>query len=141
GTSDVVITGSAAGVALAMAILAPQNSRVRGGVLFDEDARDLLRVRSLNVRYMVRDASDVGASLATTWPFLVDALLTAWWYRGDGKLARNMALVAAETMAITAAAQGITNTSVARERPYGRLCGDGLPGNSVDCEGNVRYRS
>ena len=140
-TGDVIITGSAASVALGMAILAPLDKHPKGGVLYDDAARDALRVRNLDARYMIRDASDVGASLLATWPFLVDGLLTAWWYRGDVKLARNMTLVAAEAVAITAAAQGLTNTFVSRERPYGRLCGGDLPENSVDCEGNVRFRS
>jgi len=140
-TGDVILTGAAASVALGMAIMAPLSKHPRGGVLFDEAARDALRIGNLDSRYMIRDASDVGASITTTWPFLVDALLTAWWYRGDVKLARNMALVAAEAMAITAAAQGLTNTITSRERPYGRLCGGDLPENSVDCEGNVRFRS
>jgi membrane-associated phospholipid phosphatase len=140
-TSDVIVTGAAAGVALAAAIVPPHSAHVKGGVLYDEGARDVLRISSRDGRYMARDASDVGASLMTTWPFLVDALLTAWWYRGDVKLARNMTLVAAETIVLTSAVQGVTNTVASRERPYGRLCGDAIPENTVDCEGNVRYRS
>lgn len=140
-TGDVVLTGAAAGIALTTAIVPPQEAHVRGGVLFDEAARDALRLGDRNWRYRVRDASDVGASLLTTWPFLVDALLSAWWYRGDVKLARNMALVAAETLALSTAAQGVTNTIASRERPYGRTCGNDLPENTNDCEGNVRYRS
>lgn len=140
-SGDVVLTGAAAALALTAAIVPPHQAHVRGGVLFDEDARDLLRLPDRDWRYRVRDASDVGASLMTTWPFLVDALLTAWWYRGDVKLARNMTLVAAETIAISAAAQGMTNTIASRERPYGRLCGKAVPEDTIDCEGNVRYRS
>lgn len=139
--TDVLVTGAAVGIALATAILPPRSKHLKGGVLYDEDARDLLRISSRDGRYLVRDVSDVGASLTTTWPFLVDALLTAWWYRGDVKLARNMTLVSAEAISITIAAQGITNTVASRERPYGRLCGNALPENSVDCEGTVRYRS
>lgn len=141
-TADLAITGAATGVALAAAIIPPTSKHAKGGVLFDEDARDALRIDSRYGRYAVRDASDVGVSLASTWPFLVDALLTAWWHRGDVKLARNMALVNAEAFMIAAAAQGMTNTLVSRERPYGELCGtDEMPENSVDCQGNVRYRS
>jgi membrane-associated phospholipid phosphatase len=142
GTGDWVITGAAVGVALGAAVVSPLPQHARGGVLIDEDARDFLRARARNTRYGLRDASDVGVSLASTWPFLVDALLTTWWYRGDPKLARNMAIVSAETFAIVAAAQGVTNNLVSRERPYGRLCGEpGFPESSIECQGNVRYRS
>lgn len=141
-TADLFVTGGAAGIAIAAAIIPPSSKHARGGVLFDEGARDFLRIGSPEGRYLVRDASDVGVSLASTWPFLVDALVTAWWHRGDVKLARNMALVSAEAFMLSAAAQGMTNTFAGRERPYGRLCGtDQLPENGVDCQGNVRYRS
>ncbi len=140
--TDLLVTGGAAGLALSAAIIPPASRHAKGGVLFDEGARDFLRVSSRDGRYIVRDASDVGVSLASTWPFLVDALLTAWWHRGDVRLARNMALVSAEAFTLAAAAQGMTNTLVSRERPYGRLCGtEELPDSSVDCQGNVRYRS
>lgn len=147
-TADVVVVGAAASIALTAAIVRPHSAHAYGGVLYDDDAREFLRVKSRDGRYMVRDASDVGASLLTTWPFLVDSLLTAWWYRGDVKLARNMALVSAEAIGITAAMQGLTNTVASRERPYGRHCGvspsvdsQALPERIADCEGSVRYRS
>lgn len=140
-TGDVLLVVAAAGVAVSAAIVSPQDERARGAVLFDEGVRDALRLRSSEGRYSIRDASDVGASLVTTWPFLVDALLTAWWYRGDVKLARNMALVAAEAISLSTAVQGVTNTIAARERPYGNLCGKEFPEGTVDCEGDVRYRS
>lgn len=141
GLADHVVTGLAAGVVVGSAVARPRADHWRGGVLFDEDARDVLRVRSMYGRYAVRDASDVGVSLLSTWPFLVDALITAWWYRGRADLARDMALVAAEAFAVAAAVQGVANNIGSRERPYGRLCGKEIPEDSVDCEGSVRYRS
>jgi membrane-associated phospholipid phosphatase len=124
--ADLVVTGAAAGIVVGAAIARPQPDHWRGGILFDEDARDFLRLKSLGGRYAVRDASDVGVSLASTWPFLVDALVTAWWYRGRADLARNMAMA---------------NDVGSRERPFGRLCGKDIPEDSVDCDGNVRFRS
>lgn len=141
GPGDAAVTAGAAAVVIAAAIVPPQSTHQRGGVVIDDDARDVLRVGTQWGRYAVRDASDVGVSLAATWPFLIDALFTAWYHRGDPKLARDMALVTAETFAIAGAAQGITNGLVSRERPYGSLCGIVQPEDSVDCRGNVRYRS
>jgi membrane-associated phospholipid phosphatase len=141
GTADYVITGAAVGVIVSGAVITPSSSHWRGGILFDDDVRDALRIDSLRGRYFVRDMSDVGVSLASTWPFLVDALVTAWWYRGRADLARDMALVSAEAFAIAAAVQGGANIVGSRERPFGRLCGTEIPEKSVDCEPDVRYRS
>jgi membrane-associated phospholipid phosphatase len=141
GTGDLITTGAAAGVALGSAIIAPFSKHATGGVFFDEDARDALRLRSMNARYTARDASDVGISLEITWPFLVDALVTAWWYRGNAPLARDMAIVSAETLTLTAAVQGLTADLTSRQRPYGRLCGTELAASSPDCSGAIRYRS
>ena len=141
GPADYVITGAAVGVVITGAVITPSSRQWRGGILFDDDVRDGLRIGSLGGRYFFRDMSDVGVSLASTWPFLVDALVTAWWYRGRADLARNMALVSAEAFAIAAAVQGGANLLGSRERPFGRLCGTEIPEKSVDCEPDVRYRS
>lgn len=139
--SDLIVTGVSAGVVIGAAIARPRPQHWRGGLLFDEDVRDALRVQNIYGRYATRDASDVGVSLMSTWPFLVDGLITAWWYRGRADLARSMAIVSAEAFAIAAAVQGIANDVGSRERPFGRHCGKEIPADSVDCDGNVRYRS
>jgi membrane-associated phospholipid phosphatase len=93
-------------------------------------------------RYVARDASDVILSLEATWPLFVDALITTWWYRGSPDAAGQMALIDGQALAIVTALQGATNTLVSRERPYGRICGTPeQPDSTIDCEGNVRYRS
>lgn len=141
GTADYVITGSAVSAIIVGAVVTPSGNRWRGGILFDEAARDALRFDSLQGRYWVRDMSDVGISLATTWPFLVDALVTAWWYRGRADVARDMALVSSQAFALAAGVQSLGNLVGSRERPFGRLCGKDIPEKSVDCEPDVRYRS
>jgi membrane-associated phospholipid phosphatase len=138
---DWMLTGTAASLAVATAIIEPQPRHWRGGILFDESVRDALRPSSIQARYTFRDASDVGVSLATAWPILADAFLTAWWYRGRADLAQRIALVDAEAFAVAAAVQGITNTLVSRERPYGRECGGELSEQTVQCENPNRYRS
>jgi len=140
-TTDFVVTGLSAAVVIGAAIARPRPTHWRGGILFDEDVRDALRVQNIYGRYATRDASDVGVSLMSTWPFLVDGLITAWWYRGRADIARNMSIVGAEAFAVAAALQGIANDVGSRERPFGRNCGKDIPADSVDCDGNVRYRS
>ncbi|MBC7018165.1 hypothetical protein, partial [Salmonella enterica] len=82
-----------------------------------------LRLPTSEGRYIARDASDVILSLEATWPFFVDALVATWWYRGSPDAAAQMALVDGEALAVVTAIQGVTNTLVSRERPYGRTCG------------------
>jgi membrane-associated phospholipid phosphatase len=142
GTGDWIITSTGAALALASAIVPPQSKHAYGGFSFDESARKSLRLPTSEGRYIARDASDVVLSLEATWPFFVDALITTWWYRGSPDAAAQMALVDGEALAIVTALQGVTNTVASRERPYGRICGTPeQPGQTNDCEGNVRYRS
>ena len=136
------LTVGAGLVTLGSAIVSPMKKHAIGPILFDDDVRTALRETSLQKRYTFRDASDVGLSLTATWPFFVDALVTAWWYRGSRDTAEQMALIDLETLAISGAIQGVTNVLVSRERPYGEQCRDGaLPTNAFDCEGSSHYRS
>jgi len=142
GTADWAITGAGIAIALGAAILPPRQEHLYGGVLIDEEARKVLRMPTSEGRYVARDASDIILALEATWPFFVDALITTWWFRGSPDAAAQMVLVDAKALAIVTAVQGVTNTLVSRERPYGRICGtDEQPASTIDCEGNVRYRS
>lgn len=140
---DYGVTLAGGALTLAAAIVPPAKTHaIQGPVLFDASVRDALRAPSLQARYTYRDFSDVGVSLAVTWPFFVDALTTAWWYRGSRDAAEQMALVDLEALAITGAIQGTTNVLVSRERPYGPDCGTSeLPAQAQDCVGSTRYRS
>lgn len=142
-TADYVLTSVGGAITLATAIVRPRSAHALSrGILFDDAARNALRSRDLQTRYDYRDASDVGLSLAVTWPFFADALVTAWWYRGSRDVAQEMALIDLETLAISGAVQGATNVLVSRERPYGRDCGSAqLPATTLDCDGSTRYRS
>jgi membrane-associated phospholipid phosphatase len=142
-TADYVVTASAGAITLASALFHPISQHsLTGPILFDKSARDALRSSSAQTRYTFRDASDVGLSLEATWPFFVDSLITAWWYRGSRDAAQEMALVDLEALAISGAIQGATNVLVSRERPYGSLCGTSeLPNTAIDCQGTAHYRS
>ena len=142
-TADYLLTTAAGAITLTAAIVKPRSQHlIHGGVLFDDAVRDALRVRPLANRYIFRDASDVGLSLAITWPFAADALTAAWWYRGSRDVAQEMALIDLQTLAISGALQGATNVFVSRERPYGRNCGtEQLPSDSIDCANSGHYRS
>jgi hypothetical protein len=138
---DAVFSALAGASALTTAIVRPIYPYRRGGILFDEAARNALRAPSYDSRGLARDASDVLLSLSLTAPFLVDSLSIAYWYRGSADVAAEMALIDSETFLATAAVQGLFNTFTARERPYGRTCGKDIPESSLDCDSNDRFRS
>ena len=142
GTVDYVVMGVGGALTLGAAIVPPFSKHASGPILFDNSVRNVMRPRDIQTRYAFRDASDVMLSVEVTWPFFVDALATAWWYHGSREAAQEMALVSLETLAVAGAFQGVTNTIVSRERPYGENCGtDALPSNSIDCDSNSHYRS
>ena len=143
GAGDYVVAATGAAITLTAAIVKPRAKHsLNGGLWFDESVRNALRARTISGRYIFRDASDVGLSLAVSWPFMGDALTGAWWYRGSREAAQEMALIDLETLAVSGALQGAANVLVSRERPYGRTCGSSdLPSDALDCTGSVHYRS
>jgi membrane-associated phospholipid phosphatase len=142
-TTDFVVTVAGVGLTLGAAIAKPRPQHsLTGPIGFDEDVRSAIRADRLADRYIFRDASDVGLSLTVSWPFVGDALTTAWWYRGSREAAQEMALINLQTFAVVGALQGVTNVLVSRERPFGKGCGQGeLPSDAIDCEGSFHYRS
>jgi membrane-associated phospholipid phosphatase len=142
GWGDAVVTALGGAATLTMALVKPSSANRTNRVgVFDSDVRSALRAPSFQGRYLARDASDVLLSLALTYPFFVDALITAWWFRGSAKVAQQMALVNAEAFALAGALQGVTNVLAGRERPYGQDCGALLPSQGIDCDSSGRYRS
>jgi membrane-associated phospholipid phosphatase len=141
-TADWIISSTAGALTLGAAIVHPlPGHAIQGGILFDNAVRNAVRVSSIQTRYGFRDASNVELSISATWPFFVDALSTAWWYRGSRHAAQEMALLDLETLAIAGAAQGVTNVLVSRQRPYAQYCGSSLPSNDSDCSATVENRS
>ena len=143
GAADWVVTLAGGAITLTAAIIPPAaHHSLGGGILFDNGVRSALRAHSLANRYIFRDASDVGVSLMVSWPLVADSLTAAWWYRGSRDVAEQTALIDLEAFAISGAIQGVTNSLVSRERPYGPDCGSPqLPGDATDCTSSGHYRS
>jgi membrane-associated phospholipid phosphatase len=141
--ADYALALSGGAITLATAIIHPRaRHSLGGGIWFDNAVRNTLRAPTLAERYDFRDASDVGLSLAVSWPLVADALTEAWWYRGSRESAEQMALIDLETLAVAGAIQGVSNVLVSRERPYGPDCGSAqLPSNAIDCTDAGHYRS
>ncbi len=90
-TADYLVTAAGGATTLVAAIVHPRPQHsLTGGLWFDESVRNAIRVDTLPNRYIFRDASDVGLSLLVSWPFVADALTTAWWLsRQPRSCARN----------------------------------------------------
>ena len=140
-TSDLVLAAVDGAVILAAQIVPPLPKPWVGPVLFDNAARNALRLHSLDARGWAGDTSDALLSVSVMGPFLIDSLATAWWYRGSADVAQQMALIDGETLSITAAIQGLSATLTGRQRPYVQTCGKELPGNTVECQADSKDRS
>lgn len=140
-TAEYYAAGAGVALSLASQIARPRAKHWRGGILFDEAVRDAVRPGAYYARQTAEDISDVTLSLAVSYPFAVDALGVAWWYRGSDQVAAQMALINAEVIAVTTGLHSLTTVFGSRERPYGRTCGDGLDALSQDCTASNRYRS
>lgn len=138
---ELVLTGAAAGVALATNIAHPLNTGWNGGILFDDQVRSALRVGSFDTQLEIRSGTDLGLALITTYPIVVDSLLVAYWYRGSADVALQMALIDAEAFAITGAIEGASNFLSGRTRPYQADCADPLLSKTGACLTDTTNRS
>jgi hypothetical protein len=141
GTGEYVAAGVGIAASIGAQLASPRARHWRGGVLFDEGFRDAVRPEPYYARQTAEDASDVLVSLVVSYPYAVDALGVAWWYRGSDKVAAQMALINTEAVAISTGLQSIATAFGSRERPYGRTCGGDLDALSTDCTSRNRYRS
>jgi hypothetical protein len=139
-TSEWIVTGVGLGALLASKLAPQATVHWQGGILFDESVRDALRVSDFNGRQWARDMSDIGLTVAESWPF-IDSLVVAGWYRKSPEVGVQQALISAEALAVTAGLQGIVSSFASRERPYGRECGGELDPQSRDCNSRGRYWS
>lgn len=130
-----------AGIVAGLVIGPNTDAPTRGGILFDEGARDFLRLRNSRDRQFARDTSDFFLSAVTAYPYFVDSLLVASWYRQSPRVGMQMALIAAEAAVVTYSLQTATNVIVSRERPFGRECGGEVSSNSNDCVADNRFKS
>ena len=116
-TVDWVTTGVFVGLTIAMQIVPPVEPRLRRGLLVDDDVRDAIAVRDLEDQRTVRSISDVMLTLSAAYPFLVDSLVVAAWYRRSPRVAAEMALINLQTLAVTIGLNSMVKVLVSRERP------------------------
>ena len=111
-----------AGTGALMLVPAPSEPRWQGGILFDDAARDGLRLQSAAGRRKVRSLGDIPYFAAPVLPLLVDPLLVAWLGRGDAKTAVNLELMALEAFSYSGFASFLSTRISRRERPDSSEC-------------------
>ena len=139
-TSEYVVTGIFGGLTIAGLVIPTGGGRWRGENPLDDSVRDALRVSDREGRKMADDVSDI--TLVTSLNYLAfDAGVVAWWARGKGSVAYQVAAIDVETIAITAGVTSVVKGIAARERPYAAECDDPLVARTDDCEDDSLNRS
>ena len=139
---DWILTGVSGAMLLTLTALGPdERNGWRGGILFDEDARDLLRAPTERSRRVAREISDVLLITSISYPIFVDALLVAAWLRESPDVAVELTLINIQTLLFTAALQTVANMVASRERPFGRTCGGELREDTTFCDSQNRFQS
>ena len=117
-TAEWVTTGLFLGVTIAMQFIPPLDVKLNRGLLVDDDVRDAIAVLDLEDQRTVRTVSDVLLTVITAYPYLVDSLVVAAWYRRSPRVAKQMALINMQTLAVTLGITSAVKVAVSRARPY-----------------------
>jgi membrane-associated phospholipid phosphatase len=127
GWYDYTYTGAlVAGAAVEMFVpSAPAGPNAwRGGILFDDGLHDAAALDSAADRDGLGKASDVALGVLMAYPFVVDAGVVAWGFRGSPEVAWNMTVVNLQAFAFTQLVTGVTKRVAQRERPVAATCRD-----------------
>ncbi len=100
----------------------PETAHWKGGVLFDDAARNLFRSGSGATRQTVSTVSDVLLGGLIAYPFAVDALVDSTISQGSSDTGGQLSLIAAQSFLLTSLARVITKAAVGRERPFQNEC-------------------
>ncbi len=141
GLDFAVLSVGAFSVVTTQALTPPDTSTTTDRLGVDERARRALRPDSQRKRRLARTSSDVAITLITAYPLLADAIVNAWLLQSSPRVATQLGMLYAESLAVTLAITGTTKLVVHRERPYGRLCADDLALDPTDCEPRNRFVS
>jgi membrane-associated phospholipid phosphatase len=109
-------------------------------IWFDRRARDALVAESRDGRQVTGRISDYVAIAAILHPVLVDSAIVAGLGDNNPDVAFQLAVINAQSYALTLFLNGIAKRVFARERPYGAGCAKD-PEYTDGCEDLDRYRS
>lgn len=140
-TSEYVATGIFGAMAIGGLLIPSQRGRWRDENGFDSGVRDALRLRGELDRKAADDISDVTLVFSMNY-VAFDAAVVAWWARGKGSVAYQMAAIDVEAFAVTAGITSMVKGLAARERPYSAECQDDpITKRTDDCDEDSLNRS
>lgn len=122
-TSEYVITGLAVAGSAAnfYLVIPPESPAWKGEILFDRAARNTLLIRSPERQDSVKKASDL-MTFALMGYAMIDGPLTARWAGSSKDTAIQLALLNAETFAVTEVLNLTISNFLPRKRPDGAVC-------------------
>jgi hypothetical protein len=113
-----VMGGLATGlILLEFLVKTPATPRWNKGILFDDDARSVLRAGSPGGRSRAATASDFGYAGLPFYAIGVEAGLVTWLGQGKGNVALQLALINGEALIINGVVTRATQKGTARARP------------------------
>ncbi len=135
------ISGVASAAVLGAALAPWPNAQTgwRGGILFDDAARNAMMLHDPNARHTASLVSDGMVLGLTALPVLVDSAIIAWAVRGDPELAARMLLIDLQAHAIAQGVTSIVKHLAGRERPMARGCREDPQRAATDpsCQGSA----
>jgi len=141
GIGNYVLTGASLAAAAASIAIPPVPERWQSRNEFDEWGRRTFGIDDYEEALWARDVSDVLLSVNLAYPLIVDSLVVTYWYRQSAEVAKEMALITVEAVAVSAALQGLVSGIASRERPFVRDCGTTIDPRLDDCLKRDRFRS
>ncbi len=143
GPSETAAIGTiiATDVAMILLLKAPQTPRWQSTLPLDDRIRGALRASSPAAQSRASTISDFGFFGLAAFPLLVDAGLVTWAIRRDSDAALQLALVAAEALAINTAATTLLQRTTGRARPPAGGCGTAAAGCSTSAQDNTSFPS
>jgi membrane-associated phospholipid phosphatase len=138
---EYVATGIFGAMAIGGLLIPTNGGRWEGENGLDSGVRDALRLSGAESRKTADDISDVALVFGMNY-VAFDAAVVAWWARGKGSVAYQMAAIDVETFAITAGVTSLVKGIAARERPYSDECEeDPITSRTDDCDDDSLNRS
>ena len=135
------LTAAYAVTAVVGALAIPGSAKWTGTNAFDTAARNALRITDANGSQIARDTSDVALTILVNHR-LIDDIFVAWWARQHPKIAWQLTVMDAETLAFTTSVNTLVAGLAGRQRPYvAQICGEKELQDTSDCNGSNRYRS
>ncbi|MCU0691513.1 MAG: phosphatase PAP2 family protein [Polyangiaceae bacterium] len=142
GYTEYAATGAsvAGSFAIQLLVKSPNTPHWTGPIVFDDAARNGLRLSSRSARDRAGLVSDIMFISAVAHPIVVDAIGAAWLGHGSADVAWQLTVIDSQAYAATMLLDTIAKRSFGRERPYGEPCNQD-PDYGPDCTKATRRRS